>query len=59
MYLHQTPGRRPPRITGRRVNTVSLGGVGARDERALFRFHDAVGVFVDSCLAELGLASPS
>ena len=32
--------RRPPRITGRVVNTVARGWVGARDERAPFRLHD-------------------
>ena len=25
MFLYQTPGRRPPRITGRAVNTVTRG----------------------------------
>ena len=34
MCLHQTPGRRPPRITGRVVDTVTRGWVGARNERA-------------------------
>ena len=44
--FHQTPGRRPPRhITGRRGNIVTL------DERARFRFHDAIVFFVDRCLA--------
>ena len=29
MFLYQTPGRRPPHITGRVVNTVTRGWVGA------------------------------
>ena len=32
--FYQTPGRRPPRITGRFVNTVTRGWVGAPNERA-------------------------
>ena len=36
-FLHQTPGRRPPRITGRVVNTVARGWVGAPNERAPLR----------------------
>ena len=51
MCLYQTPGRRPPRITGRFVNTVIRGWVGAPNERAPFRFHGAVVVFVDRCLS--------
>ena len=31
-------GRRPPRITGRGVNTATRGWVGAPNERAPFRF---------------------
>ena len=34
MFLYHTPGRRPPRITGRVVDTVTRGWVGARNERA-------------------------
>ena len=49
MLFYQTPGRRPLRIIGRRLNTVTLGWVGAPDERALFRFHDSVVGFVDRC----------
>ena len=56
MFFSQTPGRRPPRITGRRVNTVSLGWVGARNERAPFRVHDAVICLVDQCLARYRIA---
>ena len=50
MCLHQTPGRRPPRITGRFVNNVTRGWVRASNERAPFRFHGAVVGFVDRCL---------
>ena len=50
MCLYQTPGRRPPRITGRFVNTVTRGSVGAPNERASFRFHGAVVVLsIDVC----------
>ena len=47
--LYQTPGRRPPRIISRFVNTVTRGWVGAPHERAPFRFHGAVVGFVDRC----------
>ena len=50
MCLYQTPGRRPTRITGRFVNTVTRGWVGAPNERAPFRFHAAVvGLSIDVC----------
>ena len=42
MCLYQTPGRRPPPITGRFVNTVTRGWVGDPNGRAPFRFHGAV-----------------
>ena len=48
--LYQTPGRRPPPITGRFVNTVIRGWVGAPNRRAPFRFHGAVVGFVDRFL---------
>ena len=48
--LYQTPGRRPPRITARFVNTVTRGWVGPPNERAPFRSHGAVVGFVDRCL---------
>ena len=51
MCLYQTPGRRPPPITGRFVNTVTRGWVGAPNERAPSRFHGAVVGFVDQCLS--------
>ena len=51
MYLYQTPVRRPPRITGRFVNTVTRGWVGVPNERAPFGFHYAVVGFVDRCLS--------
>ena len=49
--LYQTPGRRPPPITSRFVNTVTRGWVGAPNERASFRFHGAVVGFVYRCLS--------
>ena len=51
MCLHQTPGRRPPPITGRFVNNVTRGWVGAPNERTPFRFHGAVLCFVERCLS--------
>ena len=51
MCLYQTPGRRPPPITGRFVNTVTEGWVGAPNGRAPFRFHGAVVGFVARCLS--------
>ena len=47
IFLDQTPGRRPRRITGRVVNTVTRWWVGAPNERTSFRIHDAVVGFVD------------
>ena len=51
MCLYHTPGRRPPPVTGRFVNTVTRGWVGAPNERTPFRFHGAVFGFVDRCLS--------
>ena len=51
-WLYQMPGRRPPPITGRFVNTVTRGWVGAPNERAPLRFHGAVAGFVDRCLSK-------
>ena len=51
MCLYQTPGRRPPPITGRFVNTVTRGWVGAPNGRASFRFHGAVVGFISRCLS--------
>ena len=51
LFSYQTPCRRPPRITGRFVNTVTGGWVGAPNERAPFRFHGAVVGFVDRRLS--------
>ena len=51
IFLYQTPGRRPPRITGRVVNTVTRGWVGAPNDRTSFRIHDAVVSFVDRYLS--------
>ena len=42
MCSQQNPDRRPPQITGRRVSAVRQGGVGAPNELATFRVHDAV-----------------
>ena len=50
MCLYQKPGRRPS-ITGRFLNTVTRGWVGAPNERAPFRFHGAVVGFTDRCLS--------
>ena len=38
---YQTPGRRPPRVTGRVMNTVTKGWVGAPNDRAPFRIHES------------------
>ena len=51
MCLYQTPGRHPPSITGRFVNTVTIGWVGAPNGRAPFIFHGAVVGLVDRCLS--------
>ena len=51
MCLYQTPGRHPPPITGRFVNIVTRGWIGAPNERAPFRFHGAVVDFVDRRLS--------
>ena len=56
MFLYQTPGQGPPRITGSFVNTLTRGLVGAPNERAPFRIHDAVVGFVDRCLSGLGIS---
>ena len=56
MFFSQTPGRRPPHITGLRVNSVTLGWVGALNERALFRYHDPIAVFADRCLTRTRIA---
>ena len=49
MCFYQTPGRRPPRIIDRFVNTVTRGWARPRNERARLRFHGAVADFVDIC----------
>ena len=49
MFFYQTPGRPTPHITDRGVSTVTLGWVVAPNQRASFRFHDAVVGFVDRC----------
>ena len=57
MFFSQTPGRRPPHITGLRVNSVTLGWVGAPNERAPSRFHDTMAVFTDRCLTRTRIAA--
>ena len=48
--MYQTPGRRPPPVTGRFVSTGTRGWVGAPNGRAPFRFHGAVvGLSIDVC----------
>ena len=49
VFSYQTLSRRPPRITGRVVNTGTRGWVGATNERGLFRFRGAVVGVVDRC----------
>ena len=56
MFFSQTPGRHPPLITGFRVNSVTLGWVGAPNESAPFRFHYAIAVFADRCLTRARIA---
>ena len=56
MFFSQTPGRRPPYITGLRVNSVTLGWVGAPNERAPLRVHDAIAVFSIRCLTRTRIA---
>ena len=43
-------------ITGLRVSSVTLGWVGAPNERAPFRFRDAIAVFADRCLTRTRIA---
>ena len=50
LFFHHTPGQHPPHITGHCVRTVTLGWVGAPNERTSFKVHDAVVGFVDRCL---------
>ena len=69
MFFSQMPGRRPPCITGLRVNSLVLGWVGAPNERVPLRVHDAIAVFAarcparariaDQCLGVIVLASPA
>ena len=56
MCWYQTPGRHHPPITGRFVNTVTRGWVGAPNERAPIRFHGAVFGVVDRYLSGLGIS---
>ena len=56
MFFSQTPGRRPPYITGLRETSVTLGWVGAPNERAPLRVHDAIAVFFARCLTRTRIA---
>ena len=47
LFFSRASGKRLPHIAGLRVNSVIPGWVGAPNERALFRFHDAIAVFAD------------
>ena len=55
-FFSQTPDRRPPHITGRHGNIVSLGWVGPLNKRAPFRVYDAVLGFIDQCLTRTRMA---
>ena len=47
LFFHHMPGPRPPHVTGHCVNTVTLGWVGAPNERTPPRIQDTVVGFVD------------
>ena len=47
MCFYQKPDWRPPQITGGRVSAAHQGKVGAPNELATFRDHDAVVDFVE------------
>ena len=51
-FFYHTPGQRPPHITGHCVTTMIQAWVGAPNERAPIRSHDAVVGFVDRCLSK-------
>ena len=53
MFFHHTPGQLPPHDTGDGVKTVTLGWVGAPNERTQFRIQDAVVGFVNRCLSRI------
>ena len=59
MCFYQTPGRRPTRITGRVVNTATRGWVGAPNDHAPFRLHDAIVGFVDRCVSRTRILAAS
>ena len=59
MFLYQTPGRHPPRITGRFVNTVTRRWVGAANERSPLIFRGAVVGFADRCLLRTRILAAS
>ena len=51
VFLYQTPGRRPPRNSGRNVNNVTKGWVGAPNGRPPFAIHGAAVGVVDRRLS--------
>ena len=53
MVFYQTPGRPAPHTTDRGVSTVTLGWVGALNQRITFRFHDGIVGLVDRCLPRI------
>ena len=54
-FSRHLPGARHI-ITGLRVSSVTLGWVGAPNERAPFKFHDAIAAFADRCLKRTRIA---
>ena len=50
IFFCRTPGQLPPHDTGHGVKTVTLGWVGAPNERTPFIFHDAVVGLKERCL---------
>ena len=53
MFFYQMPDRPAPRITDQGMSTVTLGWVGAINQRDPFRAHDGVVGFVDRCLPRI------
>ena len=49
MCLYQTPGRRPSRVTGRYVNTVTSGWVGAPNEPRSDFMAQSLALSIDVC----------
>ena len=57
MFFSQMPGRRPPYSTGLRVTSVTLGWVGAPNERAPLRVQDEIAGFAVRCLTSTRIAA--